>query len=137
MEKFTSHYRFILIFATIHTLFLCSCSIKKDKEDQNWLVSVLAEGNQKGTRNTSTDSGNFTLGGNITGLTGQLIVTNNATDRLPINLNGPFTFGTSYPNNSNYSVSVFTNPSGKTCAISNGFGKIDGKNVTDIIIICQ
>jgi Galactose oxidase, central domain/Kelch motif len=79
----------------------------------------------------------FTIGGTVTGLVGTgLVLTNNATDNLPITGTGtvPFTFAVSA---STYAVTVSTQPSNpaQNCVVTSGSGTAVA-NVTTVAVAC-
>ena len=81
----------------------------------------------------------FTIGGNVSGLSGSgLVLQNNGGDDLPITADGSFTFATPLNDGSTYSVTVATQPTGpnQTCSVVNGSGTVSGANVTDVQITC-
>ncbi len=85
----------------------------------------------------TTDS--FTVGGNISGLTGSgLVLQNNAGDNLPIAADGSFTFSASLVDLSSYVVTVLTQPSSpnQSCAVTNASGNLAGTNITNVAISC-
>jgi len=87
--------------------------------------------------NCTTDT--FTIGGNVSGLTGTgLVLQNNAGDDLPIAANGSFTFDTALDDGSAYSVTVLTQPNGpnQTCSVSNGGGTLAGADIVDVNVTC-
>jgi|GEM_PF-6457189 hypothetical protein len=77
----------------------------------------------------------YTIGGTASGLTGTLVLLNNASDSLSIATNGSFVFKTAISSGANYNVTVQTPPSGQTCAVANGSGKATS-NVTNIQVTC-
>lgn len=83
---------------------------------------------------SSTSESGYSIGGTISGLTSSgLILQNNSGDNLSITSGSiSFTFG-SQP--SSYNVIVFAQPSGQTCAVSNGSGTANS-NVTNISVSC-
>ena len=80
----------------------------------------------------------YTVGGNIAGLNGTLVISNNVTDQLSITANGTFTFAIASPDLSNYAISVISQPTGpaQICSITNGAGVIAATNVTNVSISC-
>ena len=81
----------------------------------------------------------FTIGGNVSGLSGSgLVLQNNGGDDWPITADGSFTFATLLNDGSNYSVTVATQPTGpnQTCSVVDGSGTVSGANVTDVQITC-
>ena len=87
-----------------------------------------------------SDKGNsaalFAVEGVVSGLTGTLTLQNNGGDDLTVTTNGPFTFPTAMTPGSSYIVTVGTNPTGKTCVVSNGTGTILISNVTNVSVDC-
>ena len=84
----------------------------------------------------TTNSNTYTLGGAVSGLTGTVVLQNNGGDDLSVTADGGFTFATALAGGAAYSVSVATQPSGQTCAATNGAGTIGSANVTNVSIIC-
>jgi len=86
----------------------------------------------------SVDPGDVTysVGGTVSGLTGSLTLQNNAGDDLALAADGPFTFATELDDGAQYSVTVFTQPTGQTCTVSNGNGTIAGADVTSVAVDC-
>jgi hypothetical protein len=76
-----------------------------------------------------------TIGGNVTGLVGKLVLQNNAGDNLSVMANGAFTFGTPLNNRATYAVTVLTQPAGPTCVVANGSGTATA-NVTSVSVTC-
>lgn len=79
---------------------------------------------------------NYTVGGTVSALSGNLVLQNNAGDDLTVGANGSFTFATSLADLSPYRVTVSTQPSGQSCSVSNGSGTISGTNVTNVGVDC-
>lgn len=86
--------------------------------------------------NKEDSSALFTVGGVVSGSTGELVLQNNGGDALTVAANGPFTFSTALVSGSSYSVTVRTNPDGQTCVVSNGAGTILVSNVTNVSVDC-
>jgi len=82
-------------------------------------------------------SASYTVGGAVSGLSGAgLVLQNNGGNDLSINANGPFTFTTRAVEHAPYDVTVLTQPSGQTCTVTNGTGRVPAANVTDISVNC-
>jgi alpha-tubulin suppressor-like RCC1 family protein len=80
----------------------------------------------------------YTIGGTVTGLSGTgLVLQNNSGNNLAISANGNFTFSTPVASGSNFSVTVFTQPSGpaQNCVVTGGSGNADA-NITSILVTC-
>ncbi|MCP5498861.1 MAG: Ig-like domain-containing protein [Leptospiraceae bacterium] len=75
----------------------------------------------------------YTIGGSISGLSGTLVLQNNAGDDLSLTSAGTFTFSTAVANS--YSVTVKTQPTGQTCTVTNGNGAATA-NVTGVSVSC-
>lgn len=84
---------------------------------------------------TSQNSGNFTVGGSVSSLSGTLQISLNSSETLSISQSGFFTFQSLVSSNSSYNVSVVAQPSSQYCSISNGSGIVSG-NIDSIIISC-
>ncbi len=81
----------------------------------------------------------FTVGGTVLGLQGTLVLQNNGGDDLTIiEQNGPFSFATALSDGSDYLASVITQPTNpaQNCVIANGSGKLNGADITGIVINC-
>ncbi|MEM7053398.1 MAG: choice-of-anchor D domain-containing protein [Pseudomonadota bacterium] len=80
----------------------------------------------------------FTVGGNVTGLTGAgLMLLNNGTNALMPNPDGSFTFPPQ-DDGTDYEVTVQTQPTGpsQTCSVTNGSGTLSGGDVTNVQVTC-
>jgi len=79
----------------------------------------------------------FTIGGAVYGLAGDgLILQNNGGDDLAV-AGVSFEFATTLRDGSGYEVTVFTQPTGQYCDVSNGIGTISGADVTDVTVTCR
>lgn len=79
----------------------------------------------------------YTVGGSVTGLTGTVVLQNNAGDNLTLTANGTYSFATQVAFNSPYTVSVLTQPSGnQTCSVANATGTMGASNVSNVNISC-
>jgi len=81
----------------------------------------------------------FSIGFTVTGLHGSgLQLQNNGGEVVSIAADGFFTFPTSLPNNSAYSVIVVTQPNSPTqaCLATNNVGIVSGADVTTIQVDC-
>jgi hypothetical protein len=78
----------------------------------------------------------YSVGGTVSGLTGTVILQNNAADDLSLSSNGSFTFATELADSSAYAVTISTQPTGQTCTVTNGSGTIAAADVTDVGVAC-
>jgi len=77
----------------------------------------------------------YSIGGTASGLTGTVVLQNNGSDNLSVSTNGAFTFPDKIKKGKGYAVTVQTQPTGQTCAVSNGSGTARG-NVTNVAVTC-
>ena len=83
---------------------------------------------------------NYTVGGTVSGLgSGKSVVlrNSNGNETLTAAANGPFTFVTPIPSESQYGVTVVTQPAQQTCTVSNGTGTVAAANVTSVSVVCS
>jgi 6-phosphogluconolactonase len=81
----------------------------------------------------------YSVGGTLTGVLGTgLVLQDNLSNDLSIDVNGGFVFGGGLENNDAYSVTVRTQPvnPSQTCTVRNGSGTIDKADVTHVIVSC-
>jgi hypothetical protein len=81
-------------------------------------------------------SSTYSIGGALTGLTGTVVLTDNAADNLSLVANGGFTFAIALTSGATYDVTVATQPAGQTCAVSNGSGTVGSADVTNVSVTC-
>jgi hypothetical protein len=78
----------------------------------------------------------YTIGGTVSGLTGTLVLQNNAGDDLSVT-GTSFTFATRIADGEAYDVTVKDNPTGQFCRIDNNAGAVAGGNVTNVAVTCS
>lgn len=78
----------------------------------------------------------YTVGGTVSGLSGTVILLNNGGDADTITNNGAFTFTIPVAEDSFYNVTVGTQPSGQTCTVTHGSGRMGGSDVTNVSVSC-
>ncbi len=80
----------------------------------------------------------FTVGGNVTSLTGSgLVLSLNGTEDLPIGAFGPFSFATKVATGAQYSVTVKSTPPAQACTVMSGSGTMGTANVTNVAVACN
>ncbi len=84
----------------------------------------------------TNQGGSFTVGGNVAGLSGTVVLQNNGGDDLTVAANGGFAFATALANSAAYNVTVLTQPGGQTCNVTNGSGAVNNANVTGVVVNC-
>lgn len=82
----------------------------------------------------------YTVGGNVTGLSGTLVITNNGVNDRTISANGSYAFSTPITNGGAYKVEVKTQPAfppvTQVCTVTGGTGTVNVANVTTANIDC-
>ena len=86
--------------------------------------------------NINVGANEYTIGGTVSGLTNSVVLQNNGTDNETVSSDGAFTFSTALTEGSTYSVTVFTQPTGQTCTVTNGSGTVAIANVTNVAVAC-
>lgn len=80
----------------------------------------------------------YKVGGTVTGgAVSGLVLRNNAGDDLNIAATGTFAFATSIDSGAAYAVTVATQPTGATCAVTNGSGTVGSADVTTVAVACS
>jgi Regulator of chromosome condensation (RCC1) repeat/Bacterial Ig-like domain (group 2) len=111
----------------------------------NGMVSAISPGTTTitATATNGSVSGSTTLhvvthtvGGTVSGLSGTVVLANNGGDNLAVVTNGVFTFATALAGGGAYDVSVVTQPSGQTCAVTNGSGTVGSADVSNVAVTC-
>ncbi|TGL25613.1 hypothetical protein EHQ47_01290, partial [Leptospira bourretii] len=117
-----------------------NCTLKEEDKTSDQIVRTLvsdyASSSISAARESAGSGKNFRIGGNIAGLSGIMFLQNNAAEQAPFNISGRFYLPQSYPDGTNYVITVSSKPSNQTCTISNGFGRVSGGDVTNIIVNC-
>jgi len=90
-----------------------------------------------GSITTDPAAPTYSIGGNVSGLTGNdLVLQNNGADDLPVAADGPFIFVTKLADAAAYAVTVSTQPTGQTCSVTDGSGTIATADVTNVAVTC-
>lgn len=80
----------------------------------------------------------YSVGGNVTGLTGEGLVLTNGGDQVTVPAGGTaFVFPTLVPDQSVYGVAVLTQPAGQTCTVVNGTAVMGSSAVTNVQVNCR
>lgn len=77
----------------------------------------------------------FSIGGTLSGLNGTIVLQNNGSNNLTLTANGGFTFSSALAHGAAYNVTVLTQPTGQTCAVTNGAGTVSGI-VAGVTVVC-
>lgn len=80
----------------------------------------------------------FAVGGTVSGLAlgAGVTLTNDGGDDLTVGSNGSFTFSSTVPSGTAYSVTVVTQPTGQTCTVSGGAGVVGSADVGSVVVNC-
>ena len=80
----------------------------------------------------------YTIGGTLTGLSsGSVILQQGGGDDLSLSANGAFNFSTPINAGSTYSVTVKAQPTGQTCTVTSGYGKVAASNIKSVSVTCS
>jgi hypothetical protein len=91
---------------------------------------AITQANVTCTQNT------FQLGGTLTGLNGNLTLTNGS-DSVTLTAGATaFTFPHRVPDGATYGVAVLAQPSGQNCTVSNGTAVMSGADVNNVQVTC-
>jgi len=80
----------------------------------------------------------FTVSGTTSGLAAgqQVTLQNNGANPVTVSSNGSFSFSTPVAYNSNYAVTVGTQPTGQTCSVTNGAGSGVTADISNVSVTC-
>lgn len=84
-------------------------------------------------------SGQYTVGGSVSGLAGSgLVLQNSGSTPLTVTANGSFIFNGSTASGSSYAVTVGTQPTSpsQTCTVANGSESVTSANVANVAVTC-
>jgi len=115
-------------------------TITKQPQDQTCIVNQGAGTINRANVSTisvACTTNTYTVSGTISGLIGKVVLSNRGTDPQIISSDGNFTFSTPLTNGSIYAVSVQIQPVNQTCTVNNAAGKINGENISNIIVTCS
>ncbi|HEY2532524.1 MAG TPA: kelch repeat-containing protein [Xanthobacteraceae bacterium] len=81
----------------------------------------------------------YPISGTLSGLLSGRSVTvqDNGANSTVLSVNGAFNFSTPVASGSNYSVTIFSQPAGQSCSVSNGSGTVAGSAVGNVGIACS
>jgi len=84
-----------------------------------------------------SDIPTYSIGGTVSGLSGSLVLQNNAGDDLTVTSSGSFAFVSELLDSAAYGVSILTQPSNQTCTLQNGQGTVNSADVTSVSVACS
>ena len=87
----------------------------------------------------SCTTNNYTVGGSVSGLTGNgLVLQTNGANNLPVSAPGSYVFAT-LPSGTAYTVTVLTQPASPTqhCTVANGTGTVAMFDITNVNVTCR
>ena len=80
--------------------------------------------------------GGFTVGGTVTGLSGDLNLVLNGSELVTVSADADFEFTGELEDGDSYFVTLLGQPEGQDCSIANGSGVIVGADVSDVAVSC-
>lgn len=92
--------------------------------------------NALSTLNIKVGIDEYTVGGTVSGLTGSVVLQNNGSDNHEVSSDGEFTFPTSAKPGARYAVTIYTQPSGQTCTVTDGVGTVSNRNIDNVGVRC-
>ena len=122
-------------------VFLDTTSTRASRTTVAVVILVLAGCGTGGTGGVSVPPPTYTVGGNVTGLSGSgLVLRDNDTDDLPITSNGSFTFGVHVTSGATYNVAIEAQPIDpvQNCVVMNAGrkGSVAAANITTVSVVC-
>ena len=78
----------------------------------------------------------FKVGGTIAGLSGSVVLQNNAGDDLQLSSDGAFQFPAPVAVDATYAVTVKTHPANQICTVASGTGTITSGDVSSVMVTC-
>ncbi len=125
----------------IGALIFGGCAVVSGLDDFKVVDSDAPSVNGTGTSSTSSGgTADFvSIGGTVSGLLGTgLVLQNNLSDELQIEMDGPFIFPNKLQSASSFEVTTKTQPSsGGPCVVSGGTGVVGNANVTNVSVQCS
>ena len=85
---------------------------------------------------TCTNNPTYSIGGNLSGLSGSVTLENNGVDDLTLTADGSFAFTTQLYTDDTYAVTVSSQPANQTCVVTSGTGTVASANVTNVAVTC-
>jgi alpha-tubulin suppressor-like RCC1 family protein len=79
----------------------------------------------------------FFVGGNVTGLGGELRLQNGDSASLSITSNGSFQFPVAVQSGQNFNAQIVQQPIDQVCVIQSGTGTVNGSDISSIAITCN
>lgn len=98
------------------------------------LSSSISQGSSSSAQQVA-----HTLAGNVSGLTGNLVLSltvDEVQESLTITANGNFTFARSFDEGEGYQVAITAQPNAQTCQIANDFGLFDNADINNVQVTC-
>lgn len=99
--------------------------------------ATVATGDVTNVAISCSDISTYAIGGTVTGLSGSLVLQNNAGDDLTVTSSGSFSFVSELLNGVGYDVRILTQPSNQSCNLANGSGTVSGADITGVSINCS
>lgn len=86
---------------------------------------------------TCADIPTYSIGGNVSGLSGSVTLQNNSGDNLTLSAEGNFAFATKLLEGVAYAVTISSQPATQTCAVTaGGNGTVATADVTNVVVEC-
>lgn len=116
-------------------------SVKTQPSGPAQTCTVMSGSGAVGSANVSNVSvvcstTTYKVGGTVTGLTGTVVLQNNAGDDLSVTQSGTFMFATPVASGAGYAVTVKTHPTDLLCTVAAGSGSVTSADITSVAVTC-
>jgi hypothetical protein len=116
-------------------------TVKTQPSNPTQMCTVMSGSGAVGNANVSNVSvvcstTAFKVGGTVTGLSGTVVLQNNAGDDLSVSQSGAFNFNTLVAVGASYAVTVKDHPAGQICSVAMGTGMVSNAEITDVAVTC-
>jgi hypothetical protein len=78
----------------------------------------------------------YTVGGNVTGLSGTVVLQLSGANNLSVTASGSFGFANGLNTGTAYAVTVLTQPTNQICTVTNGSGTVASANISNVAVGC-
>lgn len=102
------------------------------------LTTLLSACGSGGSNSIDYSASRYTVSLTVAGLSaGKQVVLTDGSNNVTATLNSIYTFPTQLQNNSQYQVSITTQPIGQTCTIAYGSGTISSASISNVLVNCS
>ena len=99
------------------------------------VAGLLAACGGKSSSSGTTSPTSYSVGGDVSGLSGTLVLQDNGGDNLSITESGAFAFATTLAPGTAYDVSILTQPVNQSCTLNNASGTLQS-SISSVLVSC-